>query len=200
MVATPPFLPETRMRPVPPPGAFPIVPGAKTITLSRFQLPPRPAGASHSTVGGPPPISTFLSFPAAKNPTNRLSGDQNGKVPPSVPGISRAPTAPTGRSQSWYLVGLPATKTMLRPSGDTATWVAMPVPPAGGPPNDVLSGGTIVNCTGPAEVGTSPARRRANAARTLSVNPIVSTPTDAHGGTRRQTDGECTMGVTPASS
>ena len=33
---------------------------------------------------------------------NRLSGDQNGNVPPSVPGIGRAARAATGRSQIWY--------------------------------------------------------------------------------------------------
>ena len=48
---------------------------------------------------------------------------------------------------------------MFRPSGDTATCVAMPVPPPRGPPNDVFSGGAIVNCTGPAAGATSPARR-----------------------------------------
>jgi hypothetical protein len=67
--------------------------------LSRLQLPPPPFGASHSTIGGPPAISTFFSLPPAKNPMNRLSGDQNGKDPPSVPGIGLAARVATGRSQ-----------------------------------------------------------------------------------------------------
>ena len=54
---------------------------AKTITPSRFQVPPRLSGVSHTVTGGPPATSTFLSFPSAKNPRNRLSGDQSDKFP-----------------------------------------------------------------------------------------------------------------------
>jgi hypothetical protein len=60
-------------------------PGANRITPSRLQVPPLPDGASASTVAGPPAIWTVFSLPSAKNPIDRLSGDQNGKMPPSVP-------------------------------------------------------------------------------------------------------------------
>src|SRR5438034_7347057 len=58
---------------------------------------------------------------------------------------------------------------MLRPSGDIATCVATPVPPPGGPPKDVLSGATIVNCTGPAGDVPSAARRSAITAAAISA-------------------------------
>jgi len=51
--------------------------GAKTITLSRFHVPPRPFGASHSSAGGRPGVN-FLSLPVAKNPMKAASGDQKG--------------------------------------------------------------------------------------------------------------------------
>ena len=63
----------------------PIPDGEKTMTLSRLQLPPRPDGASQSACAGPPAIGTRFSLPSAKNAMCRLSGDQNGNVPPSVP-------------------------------------------------------------------------------------------------------------------
>ena len=50
----------------------------KGTRVSRFHVPPRPSGASQRVCGRPPRISIFLSFPFAKNPRNRLSGDQNG--------------------------------------------------------------------------------------------------------------------------
>ena len=140
------------------------------MTLSRLQLPPRPAGASDSTTGGPPAIGTFFSLPAAKNPMNRLSGDQNGNVPPSVPGIGLC-CQRGDRSQPDLIRGwAPATNTMCRPSGDTANCVAVPVPPPGGPPNDVFSGGAIVNCTASAAGVTSPARRSAMTAAAISAS------------------------------
>src|SRR5436190_11383219 len=60
------------------------------MTSSRFQEPPRVAGASANTVTVPPPASTFLSFASAKNPIERLLGDQNGNMAPSVPEIGCA--------------------------------------------------------------------------------------------------------------
>src|SRR5688572_11072027 len=120
-VGSPPAL-DTRNKPVPRADE-----GENTIRLSRLQLPPQPEGASHSTIGSPPPIWTFFSLPAAKNAINRLSGDQKGKVPPWVPGIGVAVRAPIGRNQIWYVDGPPATNTIFWPSGDTATCVALPV-------------------------------------------------------------------------
>src|SRR5204862_4787228 len=60
--------------------------GAKTIFPSGLQLPPLMFGALQSVRGGPPAASTFFSFPSALNAIKRLSGDQNAKPAPSVPG------------------------------------------------------------------------------------------------------------------
>src|SRR5436190_10319705 len=51
----------------------PPEPSEKMITPSRFHVPPKLVGASHSVTGGPPDTSIFLSFPSAKNPRYRLS-------------------------------------------------------------------------------------------------------------------------------
>ena len=53
--------------------------------------PVRRPGATHSVhvaeieSGAPPDTSTRFSFLSAKNPTLLASGDQKGKMPPSVP-------------------------------------------------------------------------------------------------------------------
>jgi len=59
------------------------------ITPSRLQVPPSGNGASASVWGGPPPTLIFFSFPPAKKPTDRLSGDQKGCAEPSVPASGR---------------------------------------------------------------------------------------------------------------
>ena len=62
--------------------------------------PSEPLGASQIFCGGPPVTSTFFSLPSAKNARNRLSGDQNGRVAPSVPasGLRRRARS-SGRTQ-----------------------------------------------------------------------------------------------------
>ena len=57
----------------------------KTITPSRLHVPPFVPLASHSVRGGVPERSTLFSLPPAKKARNRLSGDQNGNVAPSLP-------------------------------------------------------------------------------------------------------------------
>ena len=52
--------------------------GAKTITPSRFHVPPRPDAASQSVTAVPPLASMRCSFWPAKKPSWLLSGDQNG--------------------------------------------------------------------------------------------------------------------------
>jgi hypothetical protein len=42
-------------------------------------------------------MGTFFSLASAKNPMKRLSADQNGNIPPQVPGIARAARLATGR-------------------------------------------------------------------------------------------------------
>ena len=69
-------------------------------------------------------MSTFFSLPPAMNPTNRLSGDQNGRSTPSVPASDRASSASSGRIQIRRLPSPSAANTMLRPSGDTTGGLA----------------------------------------------------------------------------
>src|SRR5690242_14966989 len=57
-------------------GAF--TEDANTMSPVWFQVPPRPSEASQITNAGPLVGSIFFSFPPAKKPMNRLSGDQNG--------------------------------------------------------------------------------------------------------------------------
>jgi hypothetical protein len=81
------------------------------------------------------------SLPAAKNATNRLSGDQNGYTAPSVPGRGLAVSVESDRMNSLAGPEAVAAKTMCRPSGETAkfgTW----------PANMAFSGAGTVNCTG----------------------------------------------------
>src|SRR5450759_587721 len=72
---------------------------SKRITPSGLQEPSEPLGASQIFCGGPPETSTFFSFPSAKNPRNRLSGDQKGRVVPSVPARGCAASALSARTQ-----------------------------------------------------------------------------------------------------
>src|SRR5215208_6214195 len=50
--------------------------GEKTTTESRLQEPPLGSGASATVWAGPPEISVVFSFPSAKKPIERESGDQ----------------------------------------------------------------------------------------------------------------------------
>src|SRR5215472_108133 len=52
--------------------------GENKITPLGPHEPPKETGASASVIGGPPRVSIFFSFSSAKNPSQRLSGDQNG--------------------------------------------------------------------------------------------------------------------------
>src|SRR6185369_16487005 len=101
--------------------------GANTIVPLGDHVPPRPFGASH-TVSTPPPKRTFLSFPSPKNPIDRLSLDQKGLEPFSVPGIGLAASVSSGRDQSSTLPDESApTKTSVRPSGESAHSAASPL-------------------------------------------------------------------------
>ena len=68
------------------------------------------------------PLARSIRFntPPAVNPTDRLSGDQNGNRAPSVPASGRASCESSGRSQSRG-GSCPAWKTTLRPSGEIAS-------------------------------------------------------------------------------
>src|SRR6266511_37767 len=95
--------------------------GANRITPSRFQVPPRLTAASQRVWGGPPEASIFFSFPSAKNPMKRLSGDQKGNEGFSVSGSGCAESESNGRIQRRFLPEESlATKTSLPPSGERA--------------------------------------------------------------------------------
>src|SRR6516162_3696114 len=83
--------------------------GANTITSSRFHVPPEPLSADARTCGAPPPRSSLLSEPSAKNPIARLFGDQNGYMAPSVPLIGCGVAVASDRSQSCGPFGPDAT-------------------------------------------------------------------------------------------
>ena len=72
---------------------------SKRMTPSRPQEPSEPPGESQIFCAGPPETSIFLSFPSAKKPRNLLSGDQKGRVAPSVPASGWAASALSGRTQ-----------------------------------------------------------------------------------------------------
>src|SRR5215469_3682924 len=98
-----------------------LIEGAKTITPSRLQEPPRGRVASASVSGGPPEASTLFSFPPEKNPMLRLSGDQNGDDPPSVPGKGCACNEFKGRTQRTdFPSSVTAANTKRVPSGESA--------------------------------------------------------------------------------
>src|SRR5215469_4926276 len=93
--------------------------GANTIVPSAAHVPPPPRAASQISTGGPPEISIFFSFPAAKNPTDFPSDDQKGYVPLPVPcnGCTTVPSS--GRTHNWFLPSSPvAENTMRLPSGE----------------------------------------------------------------------------------
>ena len=79
--ASPPAA-DTRMRP--------RASGAKTIVSFGPQAPPSGLGASATVMAGPPVSETFFSFPALKNATHCPSGEKNGWLAFSVPGIANA--------------------------------------------------------------------------------------------------------------
>ncbi len=118
---TAPPVAEIRARPFP---------GSENRTTpSAFQLPPRPKATGASVSGAPPPTSSRLSALPVKNPIDRLSGDQKGCEPPSVPGrtcaVVAARRAATGGTHHCSI----STMTICLPSGESAiapastTWV-----------------------------------------------------------------------------
>ena len=65
-------------------------PFVNTMLLSRAQFAPKIEGAPQRTLGTPPSIGTFCNLSSAQNPTQRLSGERKGLMPPSVPAIGLA--------------------------------------------------------------------------------------------------------------
>src|SRR4030095_1002246 len=97
------------------------------ITPSLLQAPPRGLGALARVVGGPPVSSIRLRFPVAKNPSERLSGDQKGKEAPSDPSTGRPASESSGRTYSKLLPesSIP-TNARVFPSGEiSGGWPAI---------------------------------------------------------------------------
>ena len=72
--------------------------------------------------------------------------------------------------------------------------VALPVPPAAGPPNDVFSGGAMVNRAGPS-AGVSPLARRMSMTA-VAISARANTAATSHG-TRRDRAGQVIVGALP---
>ncbi len=77
-----------------------LTPGANRIVPSGPHAPPRAVGASAITIGVPPATSIRFSLSSAKNPSDVLSGDQNGKLAPAVPGNATLSSRSSCRIQS----------------------------------------------------------------------------------------------------
>jgi hypothetical protein len=91
----------------------------KRITPFWFHVPPRTPDIENKVWGGPPETSTFLR-PASTNATYRPSGDQNGFVQYSVPGIICALNESKERIQSEFFPFLPETNAIRERSGEIA--------------------------------------------------------------------------------
>src|SRR5215471_17837189 len=119
--------------------------GAKIMKPREFQLPPRPKGASHRTMGELLASKlTLLSLPRAKKPIDRPSGDQKGNVAPSVPSIAVDTNCPRGRTHTWVLPSeFRAPNAILVPSGlraieSPSSPMRLNVVPSGGKRNNRL--------------------------------------------------------------
>src|SRR5437016_13509174 len=86
---------------------------------SGLHVPPR-AVEEVSVCGDPPARSRRFSLDPSKKPIDRLSGDQNGKLAPSVPASGCAVDLSSGLSHSREALSPEATKTICRPSGERA--------------------------------------------------------------------------------
>src|SRR5262245_53277417 len=85
-----------------------------------FHAPVRGTDVFANSCGAPPAMSIRLSLPVAVKPIERLSADQNGSLAPSVPAIGCASVLFNARNQSRCGPLPDATKTMYRPSGESA--------------------------------------------------------------------------------
>src|SRR5689334_8253163 len=94
--------------------------GPYKIVPSSPQEPPCGLGASASTLAAPPSRSIRFNVLAAKNASDRPSGDQNGSEAPSVPGKNRDRSDRNSRTQSRESSEASPTAATHKPSRDTA--------------------------------------------------------------------------------
>src|SRR5688572_21174021 len=90
------------------------------MTPSRLHVPPVPTGAPARSLSAPPSTSIRYSRSLAKNPIDRLSGDQNGDDAPSVFASGEASPLASERTHSIERPSCEATNATLSPSGDNA--------------------------------------------------------------------------------
>src|SRR3954451_5200173 len=88
-------------------------------TLLQAPEPSPNIGKGQTVCKDLPDTSTRLTFPSAKKPRKRLSGDQKIEVAPSVPAIGCDVSAPKGRTHISRLPCENATNAMCFPSGET---------------------------------------------------------------------------------
>src|SRR4029453_3038469 len=92
----------------------------KTITPSRFHVPPKKTPASHNDCAAPPDAAIRFSLPFAAKAIERLSGHQKGIAAPSLPASTRALADSSGRTHNCALPPVTAVKASNRPSGEMA--------------------------------------------------------------------------------
>ncbi len=102
--------------------------GANRMTPSSFHAPPRAEVTGASVCGAPPPRPSRFSAPPAKKPTERPLGAQKGNVAPSVPATGCTVVVDRDRSHKRDGPSPEATKTICRPSGDSAKDAGLSVP------------------------------------------------------------------------
>ena len=100
----------------------------QTIVLSGAQCALHTGDASPIRNGGPPPTDTLKSPSPAKKPTHSPSGEKNGALAPSVPGIAAESKRSSGlRNNRVRPPPSSAEYTMRAPSGESAIAWAVPV-------------------------------------------------------------------------
>src|SRR4030095_12077647 len=104
-----------------------MLPIARRITPSRLHVPPVEGTAFRGFFVDPVSRSIRLNVPSAKKPIERLSGDQNGTRPRSVPTNGRDVPESSERSHNRDCSLVVAANTILRPSGDTASVIGSDV-------------------------------------------------------------------------
>ena len=141
--------------------------------FSLFHAPPRGTGATDTSVfTDPPSMSMRFNVPSAKNPRDRLSGDQKGDDARSVPGNGRADAESNLRNHNCDLPPDLAGKATLSPSGDIAS-------------DESLVGGVLISRRDfPERVG---AGRKARAPNTAAIS-VTTASADAHTNRSRRPD------------
>src|SRR4029450_9449377 len=98
-----------------------------------LHAPPRGFGAAARTTGEPSGTVRRSRWPSAKNPMERLSGDQKGMTPPAVPGRR----CNVGVSSERNHRALPELNTTDLPSGAMTNTVSKPAGRSAGSPRSV---------------------------------------------------------------